>query len=186
MDSIHNFIKHHQCDLSPTKNIIISIGNFLENDKILNCRIEESIIKNLLKKIKQKKLRYTTENVRIYKEANMDYYIKEKSECNITNNYIDILNVTLDNIGLRLKLIEFTHNPIETFPCKLEYGNELNRSIIKVNYNNLLELYIITEEKDQNRILKLEIHITKQNIYEDKVLANLTELIKLIQDVFKN
>lgn len=185
MDYILHFVKEKQKELSPTKQIVISIGLFLEHEKILNCNLEETSIKNLLKQLQKKRYKYKVENSRIYREANMEYSIKENGEFNITNRCLTVKNINVGKLGFRLKLIEFLSEPIEHFPSRLNYCDEFNRSTIIVNYNNLLELHIITDERSEIKHLKIEIRIVRQNIYEDKLLTNLTELIQIIQSHIK-
>ena len=168
MDEIKKFIIDNQNSLSPTTNIIISIGIFSENNTILNCQMKEPIIKNLLQTLTQRQIKYESFNTRIYKENDMEYSIDGNGENNKRHQYHNISNIIINNIGFRAKLVELTNKRIEEFPCKLRYCDEFSRSTIVVHYNSLFDIHIITEQRDKP-IIKLEIHIVRQNIYTNKL-----------------
>jgi len=182
MDIINSFVKSKQLELAPNKHIIMSFGTFLQDDRILNCQLDETTIKNLLKKINSKQIKHRSINNRIYKEDNMEYMIKNEGEENVTKECIAVDNVTLDTLGVRLKLILTTQVGLEKFPCKLQYRDIYDCSTIIIEYNNILELHVTTEKRDSLTNLKLEIHILRQNIYEDKLINSLHEIITLIKE----
>ena len=179
MEKIKDFIEDTQLHLSPTKNIIISVGKFSENNTILNCHMKEAVVKNLFQILTQKKIKYETLNSRIYREGRMEYSIDASGENNRSFNFLKIANIVKENIGFRAKLVQYNSERIEDFPCKMQYCDEFNRSIIIVHYNSLLDIHIITEQREMS-ILKVEVHITRQNIYTDKLLKSVEDVIKLI------
>ena len=182
MDIIDNFIKIKQVELAPNTHIIMSFGTFLKDDRILNCQLDETTIKNFLKNITTKKIKHRSVNNRIYKEDNMEYVIKNDGEENITRECLAVENVTLDTLGVRLKLILTNQIGLEKFPCKLHYRDIYNSSTIIIEYNNILEIHIITEERETITNLKLEVQILRQNIYEDKLINSLHEIIALVKE----
>ncbi len=182
METITSFVKSKQVELSRSRDIVISFGKFLEDDRILNSKIEEPAIKNLLKRLNSKKIKHQSVSSRIYRENDMEYHLKKDGEENLKQECLAVQNTTLDHLAVRLKLISFTSVPLETFPCRLEYHDILNRSSIIIEYDNMLEVHVITEERDTTSNIRLEIHITRQNIYEDKLMKSLTDLIGLIKE----
>ena len=184
MNNINSFIKKNQPEITPNNGIIISVGKFLESKQILNCQLDEIVIKSLLDKLSTKNIRYNTVDYRIYRYMDMEYRIDGDGEYNITNKVMDIDNVEIDNIGFRLKFINSEKSNLETFPCKLQYHDEFNYSSIIIDFNNLLEIHVITEEReDGKKITKLDICILKQNIYEDKLIKAVGDIIKIIKEL---
>lgn len=184
MEALSDFIKTHQESLSPSKNIVISVGVFSENNIILNCHLNEEVVKSLLEILKGKKIRYETKNCKIYREGDMEYIVDSEGETNITKKYYTLKNYNIDSIGFRSKLIEYETRNIEDFPSNLNYCDEFTRSTIIIHYNSLFDILIITEQRDKP-VLKLEIHITRQNIYADKLIKNVEEVVKIIVDKLK-
>ena len=187
MENLDKSIRKLQNKITHSNKLVISLGNFLECEQILNVSLDDDSILKFIKLIKSDKNITSINNkiFRCYKFRNMEYHINEKKHTNYKTEIIDSTNINLEKGGVRVKLLNFQQHMMEEFPCLYKYDSISDNNVISVNYDNMYDINIITEKNldSLNVSNRIEIHINNQNIYVDKLVDSISSLISKILEL---
>lgn len=182
MNSVSHFVIDKQPSLSDNTEITIQIGRIIDNN-ITDLRFREQEISNLLDSLKSSQhftSLYRVENRKIYKHLEMEYIITRHSESCVTNQYLASETKQVANLTVVSKLIQRVVTPIEQFPTKITYQDEVSQTSYYFKHDDQIELRLTCEKGDTPSYWKVELAILKENIYRDRLAKNLEAIIDLL------
>lgn len=182
MNSVSHFVIDKQPCLSDNTEIVVQVGRFIDNG-ITDLRFREQEINNLLDSLKSSQhftSLYRVENRKIYKHLEMEYLITRHSESCITNQYLASETKRVANLTLVSNLIRRITTPIEQFPTKLNYEDEICQTSYYFKHDDQIELRLTCEKGNSPSYWKVTLVILKENIYRDRLAKNLEAIIDLL------
>ena len=181
MEQTIQFILDNQHKISNNHFISVQFGVSLFNNGF-NIHIDNNKIQSILDELvlSDLEIKKLTEEFRIYKYLQSEYQVYKQEEkhlqYNVHSKYLD----TQDSITL-ITLLKDTENlTLEEFPNKTRYSDIINRSLLKLFINNLLEIHICLDTNCKKQYNTITLIMNKQNIYKDKVRTLLEKVISLI------
>lgn len=187
MEDILDFILEKHNLIDKDKQISIKISrNKLEN--ISDLKFSKNEIIHLLDNLKNTSfiIRKAYENYRLYKVNNLEYKITRNKEQAFSKDYLDFLRKIEGDIELNILFEENKEISLGDFPSLMEYHDIINRNVLKLFINNILEIHITNDSSCHLSYMTLSIVLNKQNIYQDKVKEIMRKVLKIITKHLNN
>ena len=181
MEALIHFVKQHQKRITLTTRIILRIGKSFDSTHVLDCRCSPDVCRTIVTKLgNNTSITYSCTIEHVYRDHELEYLVHSKGENNYT---VTTLETSQPIEGLRAMLQETETLALEDFPNRTEYHDEFHRNRHIFDYGGLLEIHIITEDRDKSCVHMIEIHITKHNLYETPLFEALEKVIGVIEGV---
>lgn len=179
MDQLIDFCSTHQLNLEQHQCIEILCGRW-QSPEIFDMNIPEDKIRGIMKGLPPAKL--TTS--RVYKYHHLEYHtwFKDGRKCReavyqpeILHEFssYDTLDVDSPTFAYLAHMVEYHVKDLETFPCRSEYHDILNRSVYEYEIENIYTLQFVHEETCRGSTWHVKILIDHANAYVDKLRQHL-------------
>jgi len=179
MEALIHFVKEYQTRITLTTRIILRFGRALNSPHLLDCRCTPDICRNIISTIgNNSSITYSCTMEHVYRDYEQEYVIHSKGE---NNYFVTTLETSQPIEGVRAILQETEKLPLENFPNRTQYHDEFHRNRHIFDYEKLLEIHFITEDRNKSCVHMIEIHITKHNLYGAPLFEALEKVIGVIE-----
>lgn len=176
MEALTHFITQHNETISPKTRIIISFG---KGDHMLDCRRSVEEVQGFLKRLGLSGKSHRTDYSRVYRQEHLEYCLA-RGNGNVTpatcrSTVTDHISHPME--GVRVRVTTTHEHPLEKFPNAVQYHDIFGRVRHVFELQNLVEVHLIVEKREEVEVLMIEVHLTKYNIHQEP-------LIKVLQTVY--
>lgn len=177
-EKIYDFVNN----IDNKKLIEIKFGKKI-NYNIFNTNIEENFIHKLIKKYKNYDNKYYNDRVYYYNNLQMIASKNGEIKCFQDNTDIEILDISLSDIDLRILSRE--RNKIEefNFPCQKDYGLICNRELLSIVLQDNLRINIYNKKIENNSNYEFSIQFVYNSYKKEKIKEIINMTVSIIKEI---